>query len=85
MILLAPDTERTVLDNLAALLAPQGRLLVGFALSGAPSGFSRSYPLEEFVADYEAAGLEAEHRFATYDLERFTEDSTYVVHVLRRS
>jgi SAM-dependent methyltransferase len=84
MILLAPDSERTVLGNLATLLAPGGRLLVGFALSGAPSGFSRTYPLEEFVADYEAAGLEKVHRFATYDLEPFTDDSTYVVHVLRR-
>ena len=84
MILLAPDTERTVLENLAALLSPSGRLLVGFALSGAPSGFSRTYALEEFVADYEAAGLEKVHRFATYDLEPFTDDSTYVVHVLRR-
>src|ERR1700750_200980 len=45
MILLAPDTERTVLSNLAALLAPHGLLLVGFALSGAPSSFSREYPL----------------------------------------
>jgi SAM-dependent methyltransferase len=85
MILLAPDTERTVLGNLAALLAPEGRLLIGFALSGAPSGFSRSYPLAEFVADYEAVGLESVHRFATYDLAPFTDESTYVVHVLRRA
>jgi SAM-dependent methyltransferase len=84
MILLAPDTERTVLGNLAALLEPEGLLLVGFALSGAPSGFSRTYALEEFVADYEAVGLVLVHRFATYDLQPFTEDSTYAVHVLRR-
>jgi SAM-dependent methyltransferase len=84
MILLAPDTERTVLGNLAALLAPDGLLLVGFALSGAPSGFSRTYALEEFVADYEAEGLSLVHRFATYDLKPFEDDSTYVVHVLRR-
>jgi SAM-dependent methyltransferase len=84
MILLAPDTERAVLDNLAALLAPGGRLLVGYALSGAPSGFSRTYPLQEFVTDYESVGLEMEHRFATYDLQPFTDESDYVVHVLRR-
>jgi SAM-dependent methyltransferase len=83
MILLAPDTERTVLANLAGLLAPDGRLLVGYALSGAPSGFSRDYPLAEFVADYESVGLELVHRFATYDLQPFTDDSTYAVHVLR--
>lgn len=85
MILLAPDTERTVLATLAGLLAPRGRLLVGYALSGAPSGFSRTYPLGEFVADYESVGLELVHRFATYDLEPFTDDSTYAVHVLRRT
>jgi SAM-dependent methyltransferase len=85
MILLAPDTERTVLANLAALLAPQGRLLVGYALSGAPSGFSREYPLEEFVADYEASGLALVHRFASYDLQPFVGGGDYVVHVLRRA
>lgn len=85
MILLAPETERTVLSTLAGLLAHDGRLLVGFALSGAPSGFSRTYPLAEFVADYEAVGLSLVHRFATYDLQPFTDDSTYVVSVLRRA
>ena len=85
MILLAPDTERPVLATLASLLAPEGRLLVGYALSGAPAGASRTYPVAEFVADCAAAGLEVESRFASYDLQPFTDDSTYVVHVLRRS
>jgi SAM-dependent methyltransferase len=85
MILLAPDTERTVLRNLAALLAPDGRLLVGFNLTGAPSGFSREYPVAEFVADCAGAGLEVVHRFATYDLEPFSDTSDYVVHVLRHA
>jgi SAM-dependent methyltransferase len=85
MILLAPDTERTALANLAAVLAPGGRMLVGYALTGAPSSFSRDYPLAEFVADAAAAGLEVEHRFATYDLEPFTEHSEYAVHVLRHA
>jgi SAM-dependent methyltransferase len=83
MILLAPDTERTVLANLAAVLAPEGRMLVGFALSGAPAGESREYPVEEFVADAASAGLTVESRFASYDLAPFADDSTYVVHVLR--
>jgi SAM-dependent methyltransferase len=85
MILLAPDTERTVLANLGAVLAPAGRILLGYALSGAPSGASRDYPLEEFLADVSSAGLEVEHRFATYDLQPFTESSTYAVHVLRHA
>jgi SAM-dependent methyltransferase len=85
MILLAPDTERTVLANLAAVLAPDGRMLVGYALSGAPSDLSRNYPLAEFVPDCAAAGLEVVHRFATYDLQPFTDESTYAVHVLRHA
>jgi SAM-dependent methyltransferase len=83
MTLLAPETEQTVLANLAAVLAPGGRMLVGFAITGAPSGFSREYPVADFVADCAAAGLEVEHRFATYDLQPVTDDSQYVVHVLR--
>ena len=85
MILLAPDTERTVLGVLASLLAPEGRLLVGFALSGAPAVTSRTYPAAEFVEDCTAVGLEVESRFASYDLQPFTEASTYAVHVLRRT
>ena len=85
MILLAPETERTVLGVLASLLAPEGRLLVGFALSGAPAVTSRAYPAAEFVEDCAAVGLAVESRFASYDLQRFTEASTYAVHVLRRS
>jgi SAM-dependent methyltransferase len=85
MILLAPDTERTVLGNLAELLVPDGRLLVGFALSGAPAGTSRRYPADEFTADCEAVGLVIESRFASYDLRPFTDGGDYVVHVLRRA
>jgi SAM-dependent methyltransferase len=85
MILLAPDTERLVLGNLAAVLAPEGRMLVGFALSGAPAVTSREYPAEEFVADAASVGLEIESRFASYDLRPFTDQSTYAVHVLRHA
>jgi 2-polyprenyl-3-methyl-5-hydroxy-6-metoxy-1,4-benzoquinol methylase len=85
MILLAPHTERTVLSTLASLLAREGRLVVGFALSGAPAGASRTYPATEFVDDCTAVGLEIESRFSSYDLRPFTDDSTYAVHVLRRT
>jgi SAM-dependent methyltransferase len=85
MVLLAPDTERTVLANLAAVLAPEGRILVGFHLQGSPAPMARSYPVDEFVGDCAAVGLEVEHRFASYDLRPFTETSDYVIHVLRRA
>ncbi|HEX3223762.1 MAG TPA: class I SAM-dependent methyltransferase [Nocardioides sp.] len=85
MILLAPDTERAVLANLAALLKPEGRLLVGFALRGGPAVTSRTYPAAEFLEDAAAAGLVVEHRFASYDLQPFTDAGEYAVHVLRRA
>ncbi len=69
MILLAPDTERTVLGVLGSLLAPHGRLLVGFSIRDAPAPTSREYPLAEFVADCESAGLQVEARFSSYDLQ----------------
>jgi SAM-dependent methyltransferase len=85
MILLAPDTERTVLANLAGALAPGGRMLVGFALSDAPAAASREYPADEFVTDAASAGLRVESRFASYDLRPMTAESTYAVHVLRHA
>jgi SAM-dependent methyltransferase len=85
MILLAPDTERDALGAMAALLAPEGRMMVGFALSGAPAKASRSYPAAEFVADAGGVGLRVESRHASYDLAPFTDASTYAVHVLRHA
>ncbi|MGA8246816.1 MAG: class I SAM-dependent methyltransferase [Nocardioides sp.] len=83
MILLAPGTERTVLANLATLVAPGGRLLVGFAVRGAPAAAARPYPVDEFAADCRAVGLVVQSRFASYDLRPFADDGDYVVHVLR--
>jgi SAM-dependent methyltransferase len=85
MILMAPDTEREALRAMAAVLAPEGRLLIGYALSGAPAGTSRTYPVAEFVDDCGSVGLAVESRFASYDLRPFTDGSTYVVHVLRHA
>jgi SAM-dependent methyltransferase len=85
MVLLAPDTERTVLAALGALLAPDGRILVGFSLSGAPAPSSRSYAVDEFAADCAAVGLAVESRFASYDLRPFVDGGDYAVHVLRRA
>ncbi|TAM92179.1 MAG: class I SAM-dependent methyltransferase [Jatrophihabitans sp.] len=84
LILLAPDSERTVLANLAALLADQGRMLVGFHIRDAPSPFARSYAVAEFTADVEAVGLVVESRYRSYDLRPFAPDGDYAVHVLRR-
>jgi SAM-dependent methyltransferase len=83
MILLAPDTERTVLTHLTELLAPEGRMLVGFSVRDAPASTAREYPADEFAADAEAAGLEVEACFSSYDLRPLADDSAYAVHVLR--
>jgi SAM-dependent methyltransferase len=85
MVMLAPGSEQAVLGRLGDLLAPDGRLLVGFSLVGEPPD-SRVYPAEEFAADAAAAGLAVESRFATFDLRPFEPGSSdFAVHVLRRA
>lgn len=78
-ILLAEGTERRALETLRGVLAPGGRLLVGFHLSGGPAG-SRAYPPEEFALDVEAAGLRVDLRVGGYDLR--APDAEYAVWLL---
>jgi hypothetical protein len=61
------------------LLAPGGRILVGFHLRRGPST-ARAYAPEDFVADVAAAGLAVQHRFGGYALEPVGEE--YAVWVL---
>lgn len=84
MILLAPDTEVEVLERLGALLAPSGRMLIGFHLEAHPQS-SRTYPADEFENDARAAGLHVEARFASYDLHPVTESDDFAVFVLRHA
>jgi len=79
IVLLAPETERRVLVTLRDLLAPAGRILVGFHPANGPA-HAREYPYAEFASDVAAAGLRVEHRFGTYLLGAPAED--YVVAVL---
>ena len=81
MVLLANGSERTVLARFADLLAPDGRVLVGFSLGGAPPR-SRIYPAHEFAADAGVAGLAVESRWATFDLRPFDPDGDFAVFVL---
>ena len=82
MILLAPDTEREVLGRMRDLLAPGGRMLVGFHLEAEP-GSSRRYPASEFVADARSAGLRVQARFASYELLPSTDQDDYAVFLLQ--
>jgi SAM-dependent methyltransferase len=80
MIYLAEGTEHRALATLAALLAPGGRILVGFHLQQGPT-HSRDYPLEEFRRHADRAGLIIEQHFGTFDLGPPSDE--FVVAVLR--
>ena len=80
IVLAAEETEVRMLRTLRALLAPGGRMLVGFHPVDSPASSARPYPFEEFAAHATAAGLDVQHRFGTYELAPPAED--YVVAVL---
>lgn len=77
MPFLAPGTERIVLARVAAHLRDDGLIVVGF-------GLDRGYPLADFDTHTAAAGLELEHRFATWDLRPWHDGAPFAVTVLRR-
>ncbi|WP_188780469.1 class I SAM-dependent methyltransferase [Marmoricola endophyticus] len=81
MVYVAEDTEEQVLRSLAALLAPGGRVLVGFKTAHGPRN-AAAYPEAAFRTDVEAVGLVVEHRFGGYDLRET--DPDYAVFVLGR-
>ena len=76
MIFLAPDTERRVLEQLAARLVPGGLLVAGFQLR----------PDRLALAEYDrlcaSVGLEPVARWATWDRRPFA-DGDYAVSVHR--
>ncbi|MGW4466232.1 class I SAM-dependent methyltransferase [Micromonospora sp. NPDC004704] len=73
----ASGTEAAVLTRLAAHVRPDGPVVVGF-------GTDRGYPLADFDAHADAAGLLVEQRFATWDLRPWRADADFAVTVLRR-
>lgn len=82
MTFLAEGTEVAVLTRLRELLAPGGRLLVGFHLRGGPQG-ARRYRPEEFVDDATAAGLRVDLRAGSYELHPVGDE--YAVWLLSRA
>lgn len=81
MVFLAEDTERAVLRRVRDLLAPGGRVLVGFHLRGGPAS-ARAYSPAEFRDDVEASGLRVDLVAGSYELHPPAED--YAVWVLAR-
>ncbi len=82
MVFLAPDTEREVLRRVRALLAPGGRVLVGFHPVDGPAT-ARDYSPEDFTTDVAACGLRVDLRAGSYELHPPAPD--YAVWVLSRA
>ncbi len=72
---LDPATRQRVLERLAATLAVDGRLVIGFGSGG-------EYPFDDFFADVEAAGLTVDLRLSTWDLRPFTPESDFLVAIV---
>lgn len=78
MAFLAPSTRRPVLERMRAHLAAEGRAALGF-------GAGRGYEFSDFLEDAAAAGLEPDLLLSTWDLRPFTDESGFLVAVLRRA
>ncbi|MGV0719703.1 class I SAM-dependent methyltransferase [Mycolicibacterium elephantis] len=78
MTFLAPSTRVLVLSRLRAHLAEDGRAVIGF-------GAGRDYPFDRFFEDVAEAGLVPDLLLSTWDLRPFTDDSDFLVALLRRA
>lgn len=76
MTFVAPSTRVQVLSRLRAHLAPDGRAAIGF-------GAGRDYDFEVFLSDVVDAGFAVDLLFSTWDMRPFTDDSDFLVAVLR--
>lgn len=72
MIFVAPGTESTVVERLAAHLAAGGTLIAGFQLG-------RGYDADAFTADCKDAGLEPAGRWATWQADPWHDGADYLV------
>jgi SAM-dependent methyltransferase len=76
MTFVEATSRRSVVANLAGMLADDGRLVIGF-------GLGRGYGFADFDADVTAAALQFDLRLATWDLRPWTRQSDFLVAVLR--
>ncbi|MDV3129345.1 class I SAM-dependent methyltransferase [Mycobacterium sp. 21AC1] len=76
MTFVAPSTRVAVLTRLRAHVADEGRIVIGF-------GAGRDYEFAQFFEDAAAAALAPDLLLSTWDLRPFTEDSGFLVAVLR--
>ncbi|CRZ14291.1 type 12 methyltransferase [Mycolicibacterium neworleansense] len=76
MTFLAPSTRVQVLTRLRAHLADGGRAVIGF-------GAGREYEFDQFLDDAATGGFTPDLLLSTWDLRPFTEDSDFLVAILR--
>ncbi len=76
MAFLAPSTRGTVLSRVRAHLRDDGRAVIGF-------GAGRGYTFDEFLDDATRAELKPDLLLSTWDVRPFTDDSDFLVAVLR--
>jgi SAM-dependent methyltransferase len=76
MTFLAPSTRVRVLSRLRAHLAHGGRAVIGF-------GAGREYEFSQFLDDAATAGLTPDLLLSTWDVRPFTDDSDFLVALLR--
>ncbi|MGE2718151.1 class I SAM-dependent methyltransferase [Mycolicibacterium celeriflavum] len=76
MTFLAPSTRGQVLTRLRAHLKDDGRAVIGF-------GAGRDYAFADFFQDASNAGLAQDLLLSTWDLRPFTDDSDFLVAILR--
>lgn len=75
MAFVAPDSETDVLASVARHVSPDGAVVVGFHVD--------KLDLDTFDRAVDAAALEVENRFATWDLKGWHDDADFAVTVLR--
>jgi SAM-dependent methyltransferase len=84
--LLAPGTEPTVVQQLAAVLRPGGLLVTGMGLDAAHLPLPEAtVTLTDFDDWCEQAGLALRERYATWDGARYEQGGGYAVSVHARS
>jgi rhodanese-related sulfurtransferase/precorrin-6B methylase 2 len=81
MIFCKPEDRRAVVHTAMQHLLPGGRLVAGFALERDPHALTAA-EYHELCVDCD---LHLEQRWASWDRDRFDDDSGYVVFVHRRS
>ena len=75
LVFVAPGTEVEVLRRVAAHVRPGGRIVTGFHTD-------RDYRVAQFDRDIQAADLTLQQRYATWDLQPWTDDAEFAVSVL---